>query len=658
VIYFVGDSEKRESIPLASIEDALKYFEDKEFVEVDTETEGFDPWTKNLLCWQIGDGNTQFVISEKDYPIADYKEFFEQSDKTYLFQNAKFDLRFLFMNNIVCTKVYDTYLVERMLNLGKPRFLRMSLDALVKRYCNVELSKEVRGQIHYRGLDDTVITYAGRDVKYLNQIRTEQMKKVKRLGLERAIRLQNSYCPVLAYCEFCGFKLDKEKWLSLYKRNIEKLEKVEKELDDYIIRDFPKYQEKQLDMFLPVGSAINWNSSHQVIPFFEDLGLDLIVEKDGKKSKSIEAPVIRPQKDKHPILPVYLRYKGLQKQVSTYGTNVTDQINPASGRLHTQFTQIMDTMRLSSGGKDSSTGVQTLNFQNIPAAEEVRSCFVAEEGNTLVVADYSGQEQIVLANQSMDEGLLHFYAQNLGDMHSFVASKIFPELKGLSLKEIKANYPELRQIAKAAGFAINYGGNGWTISNNLSIPIEQGEAVYKAYFDAFPGLNDYFKKKKDELWKKGYILFNEVDQSKLFFDKQWFDTEQEKLTPEFWDEYRYHKEKDDEYFHRELRPVVSTFYRQKAAIERKALNYPIQGTSASITKVAGILFLNKLIEQNLLFTVKICNFIHDEIVVECPEEIAEHVSNLLKVCMENAGNYYCKVVPLQAEPQITSYWKH
>jgi len=82
-------------------------------------------------------------------------------------------------------------------------------------------------------------------------------------------------------------------------------------------------------------------------------------------------------------------------------------------------------------------------------------------------------------------------------MHSFVASKIFEELKELSLAEVKENHSEERQTAKAAGFAINYGGVGKTIANNLGISIEEGDRVYSAYFKAFPGLGKYFSKAKN-----------------------------------------------------------------------------------------------------------------------------------------------------------------
>ena len=84
------------------------------------------------------------------------------------------------------------------------------------------------------------------------------------------------------------------------------------------------------------------------------------------------------------------------------------------------------------------------------------------------------------------------------------------------MNDIKANYKDKRQIAKGAGFAINYGGTGITIAQNLSLPLDKGEEVYQAYFKAFPGLADYFKKEKQKALKLGYIEFNEVSGRKCF----------------------------------------------------------------------------------------------------------------------------------------------
>lgn len=675
MIYFIGTSEKFEEnaeVGKCSINYALNYFKDKEFIQLDTETHGFDPRTKGVICWQIGDGDNQFVIEQDSFPFENYKWFFEDDTKTFILQNAKFDLKFFLHKGIIIRKIYDTFLTERILTLGLPRgTVRLGLDALVERYCHTsEVDKDIRGQIHWRGLDNIVIKYAAGDVKYLEDIKKAQLKKAKKRNLFKTINLQNKYCPVLAYTEYCGFKLDVEAWDSIYYNNLNKLNKIKKELDNYIIDHFPKYVEKQFDMFRDRECTINWNSADQIIPLFRELGLNLWTEDNGERKESVENKIIYPQRDKHELIPLYLKYTKLQKACSTYGLNISKQVNPISGRLHTQFTQIMETGRLSSGGKDNATGVRLMNFQNIPSDKKVRACFIAEGGNTLVVADYSGQEQIVLANQSADKSLIEFYEKKIGDMHSFIASKIY----NVPLKDIKqakqddedgkelADYQKellhYRQQAKAAGFAINYGGNGYTISQNLSIPIEDGERLYNEYFKVFPGLKNYFNSVKKKMWSAGYIHYNDVDNTQLLIPLKQIKIEASEFDSNFWDVYREEKKNETDYYKNVLGPKLSKHFRKKSALERKSQNYPIQGTSASITKVAGILFYEELIRRNWLFTVKICNFVHDEIVVECPKEMAKEVAELLQQSMEKAGEFYCKIIPLKASPVITNFWKH
>jgi DNA polymerase-1 len=97
---------------------------------------------------------------------------------------------------------------------------------------------------------------------------------------------------------------------------------------------------------------------------------------------------------------------------------------------------------------------------------------------------------------------------------------------------------------------------------------------------------------------------------------------------------------------------------KKGDIERMSLNYPIQGSSADITKLAGVYFFRYLLEKDLVFKVLMPNVVHDEWIVECPEELAEEMKNKLQQCMEDAGEVFCKVVKLKADPMITLYWQH
>jgi len=651
---------------LCTVEESLEYLENLDVIGFDTETRGFDPYTCQLLSMQLGDGEKQFVIDCTTISPKFYKDILER--KELIMHNAKFDLRFLYYQQIVPIKIFDTFLVERILTTGIDT-ARRSLDAVAYKYCKIELDKTIRGNIHREGLSSRVIKYAADDVKYLYQIKRKQEIALRENNLTRTASLDNEFVLVLAYIEHCGMYLNPEDWKKKCKDDKLDMEAVKEKLDEFILTNseqFGAYIDKQLSLFDEgLKVKVNWNSEKQVIPLFKSLGIDTTTkDKDtGMMKDSIDKKVLGPQKKKHALVGIYLEYKEHQKVVSTYGENWFDYINPVTKRIHTNYTQIMNTGRLSSGQKGRiKQGIPQLpNMQNIPSDHRTRSCFQAQKGNMLIVSDYSGQEQIVLANKSLDKDLLNFYNQGLGDMHSFIASKIFPELGNLSLDEIKEKHKNKRQVAKGAGFAINYGGTGITIAQNLNITLEEGEEVYKAYFKAFPGLANYFKTEKQKALKLGYIEFNDISHRKCFIP---FFEEYRKLHKEiyetegFWDSYKLEKSQDSAIFKHHFKPKVREYFMKRGDIERMSLNYPIQGSSADITKLAGVYFFRYLVKNDLLFKVLLPNVVHDEWIVEAPEEMAESLSIVLKECMEKAGDLFCQTVKLKADPMVTYYWEH
>lgn len=651
---------------MATVEESIDYLKNLDVLGFDTETMGFDPYTKALLSMQIGDGERQYVIDCTTIDPKRYKKLLEK--KELIMHNAKFDLKFLYRQGIVPTKVFDTFLAERILTTGIDT-ARRSLDAVVYKYCKIELDKTIRGNIHREGLSSRVIKYAADDVKYLHQVKRKQEVALEEKQLHRTMSLDNKFARVLAYVEHCGMYMNATDWRTKCDNDLKNLEEVKEKLDLFILDNsdkYPQYVDNQLSLFSEgVKCKINWASSKQVIPFMQSLGVDTLTKdkETGLMKDSIDKKVLGPQKKKHPIIQTYIEFTEGQKVVSTYGENWFDYISPVTGRIHTNYTQIMNTGRLSSGQKGMpKKGIKQLpNMQNVPSDSTTRSCFQAEKGNVLVVSDYSGQEQIVLANKSLDTDLLEFYSKGLGDMHSFIASKIFPELGNLSLDEIKDNHKGKRQIAKSAGFAINYGGTGITIAQNLSIPLEEGDAVYKAYFKAFPGLANYFKQEKARALKLGYIQFNNISGRKCFIP---FFEDYQKLHEEiyntegFWDEYKLEKSNNSFKFNNYFKPKVREYFMKRGDIERMSLNYPIQGSSADITKLAGVYFFEYLEANDLIFKVLMPNVVHDEWIVECPEDMADSVSSILKDCMEKAGEVFCKVVKLKAEPMVTLKWQH
>lgn len=429
----------------------LDYFKEHTHVQFDLETSGFDPYTSKILCFQIGDKETQFVCDPTF--INKFKSFLE--DKILVGHNIKFDLKFLNIFGIFPTKVYDTFIAEYVLTQGIDK--RRNLAAVLYERLGINLDKSIRENIFEKGLTSEVIKYAANDVKYLDDIREQQIKEAEEKDLLKKLRLENSFVPVLAYIENCGLKLDVEKWKIKIIKDKENLLKAKKVLDEWIIKNnIKEWVNTQLNLFSTEQEVtINWNSPNQVAVLFKQLGVP-IEYKDGDKIKvSVGNVNIAKYEKDFPIIKIYLDYKKVEKLVGTYGENFFSHINPITGRVHTNFKQLMDTGRLSSGGKNRKTKEEYINFQNIPSDKFTRSCFIAEKGNTLLISDYSGQEQIVLANNSLDKNLLHFYDSGFTDMHSFVASKMFKHLADLDLDTIKNEYKEERQLAKGAGFAIN-----------------------------------------------------------------------------------------------------------------------------------------------------------------------------------------------------------
>ena len=149
------------------------------------------------------------------------------------------------------------------------------------------------------------------------------------------------------------------------------------------------FVDNQLDLFGEgLKTKINWNSEKQVIPLFKKLGVNTETKdkKSGLIKNSVEKKVIASQKDKHELIPIYLKYKEAEKLVSTYGENWFNYINSVSKRIHTNYTQIMNTGRLSSGQKGNpKKGIKQLpNMQNVPSDDRTRHCFIANDGYDLI----------------------------------------------------------------------------------------------------------------------------------------------------------------------------------------------------------------------------------------------------------------------------------
>lgn len=318
--------------------------------------------------------------------------------------------------------------------------------------------------------------------------------------------------------------------------------------------------------------VINWSSQKQVIPLFELLGINVETfdKKTKQKKKSIEANVLKPQKNDFPIIPIFLEYQEAAKVVSTYGQNWLNAINPKTGRIHADFHSIgTDTARVSSGG-----GVWKLNMQNLPHDPETRACFTSEEGNAWLSADYQSQESRIIASVSKDEKMIDLFEHGCGDVHSLVAYMSYPNIipRDTKIEDIKKLYHNWRQKAKSIEFAINYGGDYNTISKNDGIPVEEAKEIYDNFMEGFPGIKRYQDYCRAAVMRDGYILLNPLTRHRahIYDAEELKETHNKMQEPGFWEYYQNVRKRNPQ---DEIVQEVRHYMQRKAASEKQSINY-------------------------------------------------------------------------------------
>lgn len=395
------------------------------------------------------------------------------------------------------------------------------------------------------------------------------------------------------------------------------LQTPEGKIDAYkkVIRNQFTKVDNQGDLFsgfdLKPKCIINWSSQKQVIPLFEALGINVEAfdKKTKQKKKSIEANILKPQKEDFPIISIFLKYQEAAKVVSTYGQNWLNAINPVTGRIHVDFHSIgTDTARVSSGG-----GVWKLNLQNLPNDAETRACFTSESGNAWLSADYQSQESRIIASVSKDEAMIKLFEEGCGDVHSLVAYMSYVHIipRDTRIEDIKKLYHQARQDAKGIEFAINYGGDFNTIANNKGIPLEEAKQIYDNFMKGFPGVKDYQDYCRSAWLKAGYILMNPITGHRCHIEDIEELQEVHKIIqePGFWDYYQKLKFKDPT---NEIVQRVKNYLKRKSTLGKNSINYRIQDRGAMCFKLSSIKLFNWIIAHNYQDIVKMCVPVHDK----------------------------------------------
>ncbi len=349
-----------------------------------------------------------------------------------------------------------------------------------------------------------------------------------------------------------------------------------------------------------VGFEFNLNSPKQLgEALFEKLGIP-----GGKKTKtgwSTNAAVLEELADDYPIVADILEYRTVSKLKSTYCDGLIKVIGE-DGRIHSTLNQ-METRT----GRISSSEP---NLQNIPVRKpigsELRKFFVAKPGYTLVDADYSQIELRVLASVANDENMINAFKSG-EDIHAITASQVF----GVPLDYVT---PLMRSNAKAVNFGIVYGIGAFSLSKQLGITRAEADRYIKGYLHNFSGVDQYMHDVVEQAQKDGYV--------KTLYER------------------------------RRYLPELTASNRQLREFgKRVAMNMPIQGTAADIIKLAMIKVYNRLEAEGL--DAKLIMQVHDELIVECEESIADKVLELVTFEMEHA----CALaVDMQVDAHIGKTW--
>lgn len=392
-------------------------------------------------------------------------------------------------------------------------------------------------------------------------------------------------------------KLKEQKLYTLYKEVEEPVIAIIDAMEVYGIGlDVKKLTQMSIDLHKQVkilekkihteaGEEFTISSPKQLgVILYEKLNLGSRIKKTSTGAKTTNAKQLEVLIDEHPIVPLILEYRELTKLLSTY-IDLLPRYVQKDGRVHAHFVQ--------TGSATGRFSCEDPNLQNLPVKSElgkgVKEAFVAAKGKQLISCDYAQVDLRSAAILSGDENLIDIFMRHV-DVHTGTAAKVF----GVKENEIT---PQMRRKAKAINFGILYGMGVTSLKEGMGVDRKEAQEFYDTYKGTFVRLMQYLEEVKVFAWKHGYTT--------TLLGR-----------------------------HRNVPLLKSPLQFLRAQGERIAINAPMQGTSADIIKL-GMIDTSKLIEdKKLIGKVSLILQIHDELVFEADEDIAESISKELKTCME------------------------
>ena len=535
---------------------AVKFFSDKEYI-----------YREKFYIGVYSDYNKKSYIC-KDFNLKDFKRLCN-SDIKIVGYDIKEELFFLLKNNFEVNNYEDVMILEYLVDSNKGNYditkvseelLHLEIIDLKERF-----GKGKNKKTFFDLDEDIIVKYISQYVFAISELYSIFVQKVKENNLYSLYEnVEKPLVKILADMEKTGVKVDKNKILELN-------EEYSKLADEYEQR-----------VYELAGEVFNLNSPKQLgVILFDKMKLPVV--KKTKTGYSTDVEVLEKLSEDYEIAEYILKYRSLNKLISTYLVGILDYIME-DDRVRTSYKQM-----ITATGRLSSVDP---NLQNIPVrtqeGKNIRKVFVADKNKVFIDADYSQIELRVLAHLSKDLVMIDSFKNDL-DIHYKTASEVF----GVPIEEVTDNQ---RRSAKAVNFGIVYGISDYGLSKDLNITRNEARQYIDGYLNTYPNIKNYMEEIVKIAKKDGYV-------TTILGRKRYI--------PE----------------------INSKNFNIRSFGERIALNTPIQGSAADIIKLAMIKVYKRLKEEKV--NAKLILQIHDELIIECDEKEKDIVKNILKESMEN-----------------------
>src|SRR2546423_1855532 len=561
----------------------------------DCETTSLDPYNGRLRLIQFAAPDGVRIIDMDRFQGIDparsdefkpLRELLTAQRPVKIAHNTKFDAKWIkHVLGIEVAPVFDTLLASQIISAGDLEE-RQGLDAVAARFLNETIDKAERLSDWSAELTESQLEYAARDAMVLPPLREKMIDRLKADALLRCAQLEFECVIPIASLELAGIFLDKHRWREQLVVVERRREALAKELQEVLAEE-----SSQSSLFGgPVREEINLDSHVQLTKALKRLGVPV---PDSTRNWKLQ-----PLANDYPVVATLLEYRTVQKALTSYGENILEEINPATGRIHADFRQI--------GAPTGRMACNSPNIQQVPHSIEYRRCFRAPEGRKLVIADYSQVELRILAEFTNDKGFIDAFNSG-ADLHCATAAQVF----NVPLDQVT---PDQRSTAKRLNFGVVYGIGAQRFAMLTGMKQTEAEDVLRRYFATYRQLDAWLREAAMRAVRDRMTRTASGRIARFRFDPE--DKQAMSLA------------------------------------QRNGKNAPVQGSSADICKRALRLLHDKL--QGT--TAKIVNVIHDEIVVEADAGQAEEIARRVEDAMCAAGEEYLKKVPVKVETEVADAW--